>query len=196
MILALVVSGCANRNKISEGLNEYGGISYEKDAHNTFIAGYKKSKPIKDFDQDSLVKCVLLSLNNDDTTLTDSASSFFGKYSGTYYDIGNNSTVSGGEVIKYILKDSTGLIAQAKTTYSTTFGIAPITRTVRYDLLIEKNETNITFDANNITHAQLDSGSATNSGFTKLGAWDGSDPELAIDSIDTDIDKVYRCLSN
>lgn len=195
LLCLLALSGCAGTTSISEGLSNYSGVSYEKDAHNTFVASYEKSKETKNYDQDDLMKCVLLSLKNDDTTLTDSSNSFFGQYSGTYYDIRNTSNVSGGEVIKYILKDSVGVIAQAKTSYSTTFGIAPITRSVRYDLLIEKNEDRVLFKAANITQAQIDSGASTNYGYSKLGAWDGANPDLAIASIDSDINKVHQCLN-
>lgn len=196
VLSAIALAGCAGQDQKSTKLDMYSGITYEKFNNRDVLAGYKRTEEAVDFDQDGLVRCILQSLINDETTLSDSANSFVGVYSGNYYDVKKSHSVSGGEIIKYLMEDSVGVIAEAKTRYSTTFGISPITRAVKYSLLIEKSDKHVNFEATNIMQAQLDSGALSNVGFYKVGSWDGANPDMVIEAINADINKVYRCLKN
>lgn len=186
-----VLAGCANQDKRSVELSSHDGVTYERFNGKEVLAEYERNeKPIY-FSQDKLARCTIQSLKNDATTLSDSSNSFVGSYTGNYYNVTKTDSIAGGGVIKYMMKDSVGLIAEAKTMYSTTF----IARAVKYNLLIEKLENSVDFKITNIMQAQLDTGAISNTGFYKVGSWSSAEPVLVINSINSDIDKVYKCLS-
>lgn len=62
-------------------------------------------------------------------------------------------------------------------------GFAPISRTVQFDVVAKKDSGKLLIAFTDIMHAQKETGAATNSGFTPVGAWDGANPDMALSTL-------------
>ena len=131
--------------------------------------------------------CVAKNVVNPAVTFADSADSFFGSFTGTYYHDTDTDTVGGSSVIQH--SSSRGVIAVGVTGYEVS---ALVSRYVRFQL----TATNGLYEFDNLEQVQANSGAAPNTGFTPVGAFAGANPELALKALEQIADKIDRCRSN
>lgn len=128
--------------------------------------------------------CVARNVVNNSVTFSDSADSFFGAYTGTYYHDTDSQTVGGGSVIQH--SSDKGVIAVGVTSYqASTF----VKRYVRFKLIAMNNE----YEFANLEQVQADSGSAPNTGFHPVGAFAGAAPDKVVASLKSIAEKIDEC---
>jgi hypothetical protein len=151
---------------------------------------YSGDQP-KDFKK--LKMCIAENITNDAVSLQDSAGSFVGPATGTYYHNTNSQTAQGGAVFKYVDDDSSALIASGTADGgSTAFGL---TRDiVRFDLKAAIDDKVITLRFNNITRAQKNTGTLANDGFTPVGMWRGAGAQKVYASLEAIASKLKTCI--
>jgi len=139
-------------------------------------------------------QCVALNISNDNVRLTDNNGSFVGQYTGRYYNINNSHTDFAPNTLVTIDEFHRYLIVNGNTYYTARM----IGNAVRFKLQIQvrpnNNEINLLFD--NITRAQLNTGSLSNTGFTPVGVWYGAGTEDVIKAIDIVKNNLTDCFNN
>ncbi|MGP9834207.1 hypothetical protein ACTZWX_17220 [Marinobacter sp. NSM] len=178
-LVALVLAGCA-QTPVSLG-------------QNVTLKPWQSSKAIESvrFGADSsggdLEFCVAKSVVNPSVSFADSADSFFGAYTGTYYHDTDTKTVSGGSVIQH--SSERGVIAVGVTSYEVS---ALVKRYVRFQLSATDSE----YEFSNLEQVQAYSGAAPNTGFHPVGAFSGANPELALKALQRISANIDRCRSS
>lgn len=190
--IGLGLAGCAT-NQISSNLNGVDGLTLKQVGGNSFLDRYEFSSQASA--SSDLAFCMASSVSNKDVQLSDSANSFVGQASGNLYIAGSRSNSAGGEVIKYKSDDGSKVAAQGRADYSFTFGFAPISRTVQFDVVAKKDSGKLLIAFTDIMHAQKETGAATNSGFTPVGAWDGANPDMALSTLKDVAAKIQSCMN-
>ncbi len=141
----------------------------------------------------NLPACVAVVVNNTGETLTDSSNSFFGAYSGKYYNIENSVHVGGGDVLQYVSPDSRSVVASGISRYEAG---ALVTRSVRFKLSVRQSDSGRQYSFSNLAQAQLNSGTAANTGYGPIGSWSSANPDLALQSLDSVVDEIEKCLGH
>ena len=141
---------------------------------------------------EALPICVVQNVQNKSVTLQDSSTQKFLPYVGF---VSNKSAreVGGGQVITYISDDKSTVLADGVTSYQPT-GLIPIAQSVRFSLSTKASADGLDAVFTNIDQAQVDTGVAANDGYTKLGAWPGQNPELAIGELKKIADSIAECV--
>lgn len=137
--------------------------------------------------------CVAETINNSAVTLSDSAGSFVGAATGTYYSNDKSRTVAGGSVFKYVDDTVTTLIANG----TADGGPAAwgLTRDIlKFDLKVATSGTGITLKFSNIVRAQQNTGSGVNIGFTPIGTWKGAKPLQVYNALEGIATKLKACM--
>ncbi|MBZ5489141.1 hypothetical protein HW452_16600 [Halomonas aquamarina] len=142
-----------------------------------------------DVDQDKLAACVAENVTNRGVTLSDTAGSHFGTYTGNYYQQSNQHSVGGGSVI--VREGSGNIVAEGITEYSAS---ALVKRAVRFTMTAQLGESGNVYRFSNLEQAQLNSGAVANSGFDKIGAWQGANPDLALVSLEQLSSNIDNCI--
>ncbi len=190
--IGLGLAGCAT-NQISSNLNGVDGLTLKQVGGNSFLDRYEVSSQASA--SSDLAFCMASSMSNKDVQLSDTANSFVGQASGNLYISGSRSNSAGGEVIKYKSDDGSKVAAQGRADYSFTFGFAPISRTVQFDVVAKKDSGKLLIAFTDIMQAQKETGVATNSGFTPVGAWDGANPDMALSTLKDVAAKIQSCMN-
>ncbi|MFT3755079.1 MAG: hypothetical protein QM769_03900 [Pseudoxanthomonas sp.] len=140
-----------------------------------------------------LKMCIAENITNGAVSLQDSAGSFVGPATGTYYNNAKSQTVQGGGIFKYVDETNSALIASGTADGgSAAFGL---TRDiVKFDLKVAVESSTITLRFNNITRAQQNTGSVANNGFTPVGMWRGAGAQRIYESLDAIEDKIKTCV--
>ncbi|MFT7337635.1 MAG: hypothetical protein ACI92B_000957 [Marinobacter maritimus] len=131
--------------------------------------------------------CVAKNVVNSSVTFSDSADSFFGAYTGNYYQKTESQTAGGGSVIQH--SSEKGVIAVGVTSYTVS---ALVKRFVRFKVTATKNQ----YEFENIEQVQVNSGAAPNAGFQPVGAFQGANPYLAIAALNDIAVQIDRCRLN
>lgn len=139
-----------------------------------------------------LAACVAATVSNQGETLSDSSGSFFGAYTGNYYNIERSTQAGGGSVIEYAAPDGNSVVASGSTRYSAS---ALVSRSVRFKLSVKQDEAGRTYRYGGLGQAQLNTGAAANNGYNPIGSWAGANPNLALESLSRLTDNIERCLS-
>ena len=147
----------------------------------------------KSIEFSKLKLCIAENISNDDVTLTDSAGSFVGSYTGKYYRMENNKTVSGKDIFKYIDDGSSTVLVNGRTIAN---GEKLLTATdiVKFELKSMLSGNKVTLLFSKITRAQQDTGSLQNNGFSPVGVWVGSRAQGTYDALDQVSKKIKTCL--
>lgn len=140
----------------------------------------------------NLPQCIAEVVSNQGETLSDSAGSFFGAYTGNYYVSHNASQATGGNVIEYVASDRGSVVASGSVRYQVN---ALVARSVRFKLSAKQGETGRIYRFGSLQQAQLDSGVAANNGYNPLGSWAGANPDLAVKSLSHLVDQIDGCLA-
>lgn len=194
VLMAVALTGCATGAR-SPALAGMDNVSYETERGHDFIkeVTYKFEGPTAT-KGDALPLCVAKVVRNDSVTLGDKASSFFGAYTGTYYQKNSAREAGGGSVIQYASDDRSQVEAQGVEKY-TFGGLLPIEVAVRYGLSAKVAANARTFVFSGLNQAQLQTGAASNDGFNKVGAWPGARPERAVEAVKKVAVNINDCLS-
>ena len=137
--------------------------------------------------------CVVENVANNTVSLQDSAGSFVGPATGTYYRNSSSQTVQGGGVFKYIDDDSSTLVATG-TTDGGTSALGLVRDLVKFDLKVETAGEAVTIKFSNILRAQQNTGSLANDGFQPIGTWRGSRFQGVYESLEGIAGKIRQCM--
>ena len=141
----------------------------------------------------SPAKCLALTVDNKEYTLSDSSSSFVGAYTGNYYNIEKQRQVGGGQSLIY--SDETSAISNGSTEGSFTFGMVPIIKIVTFKVEVNTTEGKRGINFTDIRAAQQSTGAANNDGFNRVGAWSGAKPVFVYELLNKVSDEIKSCLS-
>lgn len=128
--------------------------------------------------------CVAKIVSNNSVTLQDSSGSFWGPYTGRYYQNNKSFQAGGGDVIIY--QDDRSIVARGVSEYAAS---AFVNRAVRFTLTVSDNQ----YEFSNIEQAQMNTGVAPNTGYHKIGAWSGADPDKAVSSLKLIAQEIDSC---
>ncbi|MCG2574229.1 hypothetical protein LVY74_11775 [Acinetobacter sp. ME22] len=150
--------------------------------------------PSKIVSFDNVKACAVTVFTNDGVMLMDNAGSFFGAYTGNYYQKQNSQYINGGNVFKYVDDKNNILIATGnKKTRPQQAGL--VTDIVKYDakVVLKNNQIELIFQ--NIGAAQESTGSIKNSGFRQIGTWSGARAPAALDTLQMLSNGFKDCLN-
>lgn len=138
--------------------------------------------------------CVAENISSNAVALRDSAGSFVGAASRTYYQANNTQSVGGSGVFKYVDDSSATLIANGTIVSGDNSAILS-KDFVRFELKssVSGNAVVLMFYA--ITRAQQNTGTAANDGFGPVGVWSGARAPDVYASIESVASKVKACLN-
>lgn len=135
--------------------------------------------------------CIAENISNNDVTLRDSAGSFVGAYTGTYYQNSNVQQIAGKELFKYVDDSSSVLIANATTIADTMFLIKDV---IKFEVKLGINDKNINLVFSNIKRAQQNSGSMSNNGFDNVAVSSGARSDKIYAHLEGISNKIKQCL--
>ncbi|RKS87412.1 hypothetical protein DES39_0639 [Orbus hercynius] len=191
-LISVILTGCAHTS-VDKGLSEMQGVTlkdvgYGQQAIDTYTVTKNVGSNV-----DNVKICLASNISNATVTLNDNTGSYFGAYSGHYYQNTNTSTVQGGSSIITESKDK--VVGSGVAEYYSS-GIIPRLQYARYIVTVspQKNSTQYLFTQ--IEQASKDTGAGTNNGFSYVGAWSSADPLKVIGSLDSEVAKITNCLNN
>lgn len=192
LTIALMLTGCSVEQIRDVKLNSITGLSVEKNGGIEYIKQYQQKIKLTNPGLSKLKICVSRNVTNREVNLTDSSGSFYGSYSGRYYNIQKGSTIQGGDIIDSY--DSAGtIIAHGNSSYLFSSGIISVKRVVRFTLDIVPSKTDVIYTFSNIQQAQLDSGTLPNNGFSNVGTWEGAGPVQVVDVLKKTVSDISTC---
>jgi len=137
--------------------------------------------------------CVAENVQNQAVQLRDSAGSFVGRATGTYYQTNNVQTQSGGAVFKYV-DDGLATLVATGTTMAAPSSMGLVQDVVRFDLRASVKGKNVALLFQNITRAQQNTGTSANDGFSPVGAWSGARAPGVIAALEAVAGKLRQCV--
>ncbi|WP_417315712.1 hypothetical protein [Cycloclasticus pugetii] len=175
-LLVIILTGCAHNP-----------VSLSQDVtlvpwHSTEAIGSVRFPA--DSDSGDVEFCVAKNVVNSSVTFSDSANSFFGAFTGNYYQTTDSETSGGGSVIQHASEK--GVIAVGVTSYEVS---SLIKRFVRFKLTAKPRQ----YEFENIEQVQANSGAAPNTGFQPVGAFTGANPDLALEALEKIVADIDRC---
>ena len=138
--------------------------------------------------------CIAENVQHNETNLHDSAGSFVGRYTGTYYQTDHRQVIGGGQVFKLVDDASAVLIATGVTIVPPS-GMALSPEYVRYELKTSAKDKQVGLTFFSITRAQQNSGILSNNGFQSVGIWPGSRASDVYASLERIANKIKNCLN-
>ncbi|MFA5489615.1 MAG: hypothetical protein WC284_10400 [Candidimonas sp.] len=141
---------------------------------------------------EALPMCVVQNVQNKSVTLQDSSSRQFMPYVG-YVSKESAREVGGGQVITYLSDDKRLVMADGVTSYQTG-SLVPINQSVRFSVALKASDNTLSAVFTNIDQAQMNTGAISNDGYSKLGAWSGMNPELAIGELKMIASNIADCV--
>lgn len=185
LFVALMLTSCASQKMAS--IYQMEGIEITKNPSNVDILNkYRTSRVITTI-HSSLSLCIAQELDNTPVVLT--SENHFGSHWWFSNNIPNQQaiTVNGGESIKLI--EGNSIVANAITDYhyySKYF--------VSYTLTATRDKNNIHYLFSNIKQAQQYTGSVVNDGFESVKTLQSAHPNLVIEALNKEVDKIQACL--
>ena len=187
-LAAVVMMGCAAQTRMGS-LSQY-DAEYQPWASAESVSSVQFQR--QGSSEGNLTQCVAEVVSNQGETLTDSSGSFFGAYTGNYYNVERNTSVAGGSVIEHAVPDSSAVVASGSTRYSAG---ALVERSVRFKLTAKQSEAARSYRYSSIGQAQLNSGVVANTGYGPVGAFQGANPDLALQALAAVTDNIETCLA-
>lgn len=154
------------------------------------------TRPAVPTSAEALPMCAAQIVRNKEVTLSDSAGSFFGAYTGQYYQVENARQAGGDNSGEYISPDGKKLVTKGAATYSKSFAGLPQKMAATYLLTLKPADNKMRYTFTDIQQAQLDTGAASNEGFYPVGAWSGANPIAVYNQLAGVADKMNSCISN
>ena len=180
-----LLTGCTSQKMMSIYQTE--GVEIGQNSSGIdILKKYSTSRPITIL-RSSLSLCIAQELDNSPVVLTNE--NYYGSHWWSYYNMNNHQsiTVSGGDTIKLV--EGNNVVANAVTDYqyySKYF--------VSYTLTTTRNKNGIHYLFSNIKQAQQYTGSSINDGFEYIKTVERSHPDLVIEALNKEVDKIQECL--
>lgn len=181
-----MLTGCTSQKMMS--IYQTQGVEIGQNSSGIDIVNkYTTSRPITAL-HSSLALCIAQELDNSPVVLT--SDNYFGSRWWSYYNMPIQQqavTVSGGDTIKLV--EGNSVVANAVTDYEyyTKYFVS-------YTLTTTRNQNDIRYLFSNIKQAQQFTGSVANDGFENVKTLESAHPNLVIDALNKEVDKIQACL--
>ena len=186
--LVAALTACATPGQLPDRVHTVTGSS-----GGTYIArvdfSYVPPQP-RSFSQ--LKLCIAEHVHQQGAQLSDTAGSFVGAATGTYYQVNRSQTVIGGPVFKYIDEGATTLVASGLTRTESSGGL--VVDLVRFDLKAATGPQGLTLVFSQIERAQQNTGGTANDGFGPVGTWAGARAPGVYTALEHLADRLKACL--
>lgn len=134
--------------------------------------------------------CAVDVFQNNGVTLSDNANSFFGAYTGNYYQKNNSQQVASGERLKYSDEKTKTLVVHGNVETKPSLVI----NIIQYDAKIQATPNQVKLTYQNILRAQKNTGVLANDGFSPVGTWAGAKAPTVIDLLNKLSAKYKSCI--
>lgn len=175
-------------------LSNFSGVEFKNVSGIEYIKGYAINSTANSVEPEKAKVCTLRNVTNRDVSLSDSSKSFVGAYTGNYYNVGNKSTSSGGNVVS--VSSDKSLVVNGSTEYLFDAGLINVKRVVRFTLDLSMLDGKVTYTFSNIQQAQTETGAIPNNGFGDIGTWKGASPYQALSSLQNVSAGIDSCLKS
>lgn len=138
--------------------------------------------------------CLAENVSNNAVTIRDSAGSWVGPATKTYYQTNNVQSVAGGSTFKYVDEASSTAVVTGTTVSGEGQGLLS-KDFVRYDLKAATAGNKVALVFSNISRAQQDTGISKNDGFAPVGAWPGARAPDVVAALEKVGARVRACLN-
>ncbi|MNE97279.1 hypothetical protein D3C80_1955980 [compost metagenome] len=95
--------------------------------------------------------------------------------------------------MQHVSKDGRSAVAQGAVDYSAS---TLVSRSVRYVLAANLEPSGLRLDFSKLEQAQINTGVANNTGYMKIGAWAGANPDLALAALESQAEDIKNCVSS
>ncbi|OCF97249.1 hypothetical protein [Gilliamella apicola] len=184
-VLVMLLTGCASHKM--QSIYQTPGVEITQNPVGVDIINkYSTSRPITVL-HSSLSVCIAQELDNSPVVLN--SDNYLGSAWWPYYNMPTQQaiTINGGETIKLV--EGNNIVANALTDYQ-----SQTKYFISYTLTTTRKAKNIHYLFSNIKQAQQYTGSITNDGFQNVKTLERSHPDLVIDALNKEVDKIQACL--
>ena len=184
-VLVMLLTGCASQKM--QSIYQAQGVEIAQNADGVDIINkYSISRPITIL-HSSLSVCIAQELDNSPVVLN--SDNYLGSAWWPYYNMPTQQaiTINGGDTIKLV--EGNNIVANAVTDYQSQSKYF-----ISYTLTTTRNAKNIHYLFSNIKQAQQYTGSIANDGFQNVKTLERSHPDLVIDALNKEVDKIQACL--
>ena len=184
-VLVMLLTGCASHKM--QSIYQTPGVEITQNPVGVDIINkYSKSRPITVL-HSSLSVCIAQELDNSPVVLN--SDNYLGSAWWPYYNMPTQQaiTINGGDTIKLV--EGNNIVANALTDYQ-----SQTKYFISYTLTTTRKAKNIHYLFSNIKQAQQYTGSITNDGFQNVKTLERSHPDLVIDALNKEVDKIQACL--
>jgi len=184
-VLVMLLTGCASQKM--QSIYQAQGVEIAQNADGVDIINkYSISRPITVL-HSSLSVCIAQELDNSPVVLN--SDNYLGSAWWPYYNMPTQQaiTINGGDTIKLV--EGNNIVANAVTDYQSQSKYF-----ISYTLTTTRNAKNIHYLFSNIKQAQQYTGSIANDGFQNVKTLERSHPDIVIDALNKEVDKIQACL--
>ena len=184
-VLVALLTGCSSQKMLS--IYQIEGVEITQNTSGVDIINkYSTSQPITVL-HSSLSLCIAQELDNSPVVLN--RENYLSSAWWPYYNIPTQQaiTINGGDTIKLV--EGNNVVANAVTNYQSQSKYF-----VSYTLTATRNAKNIRYLFSNIKQAQQYTGSIGNEGFENVKTLERAHPDLVIDALNKEVDKIQACL--
>ena len=184
-VLVMLLTGCASHKM--QSIYQTPGVEIAQNPSGIDIINkYSTSRPITVL-HSSLSVCIAQELDNSPVVLN--SDNYLGSAWWPYYNMPTQQaiTINGGDTIKLV--EGNNIVANAVTDYQSQSKYF-----ISYTLTTTRNAKNIHYLFSNIKQAQQYTGSIANDGFQNVKTLERSHPDLVIDALNKEVDKIQACL--
>lgn len=193
LAIITTLSGCSALNQARDPrLNTVQGVTIENNGSYEVLKSYQKVIA-GNIDSNKLKVCIARSISNDDVQLSDSSASFYGAYTGKYYNVDKSTVSRGGEVVSASSSTDTAIVANGTTSYFYNAGLMNVERVVRFTVDIMPVKAGPQFTFSNLKQAQKNTGTVANTGFNPIGSWEGAGPYQTVQALDKVAADISAC---
>lgn len=182
VLVTMLLTGCA-ANK--QTLSQYGDVQLDGNVLRSLTITHTEPANLG-----KLPFCVASNVTNESVMVSDSAGSFVGAYTGNYYQVHNSQDIGGGNVMQFVSKDGSEVVAKGTTRY----WAAMIERAVRFTVAVKDDGASRTYRFTGVEIAQINSGSWPNSGFMKAAMNPGTGGGHALKNMKLIASEIDTCL--
>ena len=184
-VLVMLLTGCASQKM--QSIYQTQGVEIAQNSSGIDIINkYSTSRPITVL-HSSLSVCIAQELDNSPVVLN--SDNYLGSAWWPYYNMPTQQaiTINGGDTIKLV--EGNNIVANAVTDYQSQSKYF-----ISYTLTTTRNAKNIHYLFSNIKQAQQYTGSIANDGFQNVKTLERSHPDIVIDALNKEVDKIQACL--
>jgi hypothetical protein len=180
-----ILTSCTSQKMLS--IYQTSGVEIAQNSSGADILNkYNTSRPITAL-HSSLSLCIAQELDNGPVVLA--SENYSGSLWWPYYNVPSQQaiTVSGGDTIKLV--EGNHVVANAVTDY-----LYHTKYFISYILTATRHQNNIHYLFSNIKQAHQYTGSVVNDGFENVKTLESAHPNLVIDALNKEADKIQECL--